>query len=329
MPDKPKIAMYWAASCGGCEISLANLHANILAVDAAFQLVFCPCLVDGKKHDVEALKDGELLITFFNGAIRTDENQEMAHLLRKKSKILIAYGSCAYEGCIPGLSNFHSKKDHFKNIYLDNPSIENPQKIVPQPETMVPEGTLTIPAFHDRVKTLAQTVEVDYFLPGCPPESFKVWEVIDSVIQGKPLPPKGTIIGAGKCTVCDECEKKKEDKKIKRLYRIHEIVPDPERCLLEQGILCMGPATRDGCKAQCPNNADMPCTGCYGPPAGVRDQGAKMIAALGTALDLGDVSTLSEEQVAARVEEVIKAIPDYAGQLYKYSLPGSILGGKR
>ena len=52
MPDKPKIAMYWAASCGGCEISLANLHQNILAVDAAFDLVFCPCLVDGKKKEV-------------------------------------------------------------------------------------------------------------------------------------------------------------------------------------------------------------------------------------------------------------------------------------
>jgi len=54
-----------------------------------------------------------------------------------------------------------------------------------------------------------------------------------------------------------------------------------------------------------------------------------MIGALGTALDLGDVSTLYEEQVAARVKEIVEAIPDYAGMLYKYSLPGSILGGKR
>ena len=237
MADKPKIAMYWAASCGGCEISLANLHLNLLQVDAAFDLVFCPCLADGKKHQVEALKDGEILITFFNGAIRTDENQEMAYLLRRKSKILVAYGSCAYEGCIPGLSNFHSKQEHFRAIYLDNPSIENPQRIVPQPETNVPEGILTIPAFHDRVKTLSQTVEVDYFLPGCPPESAKVWEVLEAVVQGQPLPPKGAVIGAGKCTVCDECQKKKEDKKVKRLYRTYEIVPDREKCLLEQGIL--------------------------------------------------------------------------------------------
>jgi len=329
MTDKPKIAMYWASSCGGCEISLANLHANILAVDAAFDLVFCPCLVDGKKKDIEALPDGGLAITFFNGAIRTAENEEMAHLLRKKSKVLVAYGSCAYEGCIPGLSNFHSKDQHFKAIYLDNPSIDNPNKIIPQPETKMPEATLTIPEFYGKVKTLAQTVEVDYFLPGCPPESHQVWAVLESVIQGKALPAKGSVIGAGKCTVCEECEKKKEDKKIKKLYRTYEIVPDREKCLLEQGILCMGPATRDGCKAQCPNNVDMPCTGCYGPPEGVRDQGAKMIGALGTAMDLGDTKDLSEEQIAAKVEQLISGIPDYAGQFYKYSLPGSILGGKK
>jgi F420-non-reducing hydrogenase small subunit len=317
MPDKPKIAMYWAASCGGCEISLANLHENLINVDAAFQLVFCPCLVDGKKHDVEALRDGELLITFFNGAIRTDENEEMARLLRKKSKILIAYGSCAYEGCIPGLSNFHTRDDHMKAVYLDNPSIDNPKGILPQPSTTVPEGTRTIPKFHDRVKTLGQTVDVDYFLPGCPPESAQVWAVIEAVIQGIELPKKGAVIGAGKCTVCDECEKKKEEKKVKKFFRTYEIVPDREKCLLEQGVLCLGPATRDGCKAQCPNNVDM------------RDQGAKMIGALGTAIDLGDTKDLSEEQIAARVEEVISTIPDYAGVFYKYSLPGSILGGKK
>ncbi|MDI6738999.1 MAG: NADH:ubiquinone oxidoreductase [Candidatus Edwardsbacteria bacterium] len=328
MPDKPKIAMYWAASCGGCEISLANLHANILAVDAAFDLVFCPCLVDGKKKDVEALPDGGLAIAFCNGAIRTEENEEMAHLLRKKSKLLIAYGSCACEGCIPGLSNFHTKDDHFKSIYLNNPSIDNPKGILPQPETDVPEGRLTLPKFYGRAKTLGQTVEVDYFLPGCPPESHQVWNVIEAVVQGKDLPNKGAVVGAGRCTVCDECEKKKEDKKIKKLYRTYEIVPDREKCLLEQGIICLGIATRDGCGAQCPI-VDMPCTGCYGPPEGVRDQGAKMAGALGTSLDLGDTSSLSEEQIAAKVEEVIAAIPDYAGTFYKYSLPGSILGGKK
>lgn len=327
MADKPKIAMYWAASCGGCEISLVNVHEKILDIDAAFDLVFCPCLLDTKKKDVESMPDKGIAITFLNGAIRTSENEEMAHLLRKKSQVLIAFGSCSYEGCIPGLSNLHSKSEHFKTIYLDNPTIDNPRGILPQPETELPEGTLNIPSFYNRVKTLSQIVEVDYFIPGCPPEAHQIWSVVEAVIQGKPLPPKGSVIGAGKSSVCEECERKKEEKKVSRFYRTYEITPDKEKCLLEQGIICMGIATREGCGALCPT-VNMPCTGCYGAPDGAPDQGAKMVAALGSMLDLGEVKGLKEEEIGKRIAAVLDSMPDYAGVFYKFSLPGSILRGK-
>ncbi|MBF0566739.1 MAG: NADH:ubiquinone oxidoreductase [Nitrospirae bacterium] len=328
MSLKPKLSMYWASSCGGCEVSLVNINEKILDVAANFDFFFCPCLLDTKKKDIEALNDGDIAITFFNGAIRTEENEEMAHLLRKKSQILIAFGSCSYEGCIPSLSNLHTKSDHFRTIYLSNPSIDNPGGIVPKPETEVPEGKLTIPAFYEKVKTLAQVVDVDYSIPGCPPEPKQVWLVIDAVIQGKDLPAKGSVIGAGKSTVCQECERKKEDKKISRFYRTYEIIPEPEKCLLEQGLLCMGIATRDGCGALCPK-VNMPCTGCYGPPEGTLDQGAKMVSALGSIIDVGEKKGLSEEELVRRVDLVLDAIPDYAGTFYKYSLAGSILGGRK
>lgn len=296
MSEKPKLSMYWASSCGGCEIALLNINEKILDVDAHFDFVFCPCLLDTKKKDVEAMPNGCIAITLFNGVIRTEENNEMAHLLRKKSQLLIAFGSCSYEGCIPALGNLYSGQDHLKTVYLNNPSIDNPEGIIPKPVTEVPEGKLHIPAFYDRVKTLAQVTDVDYFIPGCPPEPHQIWNVIEMIIQGKPLPSKGSVIGAGRSTVCDECEKKKEDKKIERFYRIYEIIPDKEKCLLEQGIICIGIATRDGCGALC-LKVNMPCTGCYGPPEGVLDQGAKMVAALGSILDLGDKKGVTEEEI--------------------------------
>lgn len=327
MPGKPKLSMYWASSCGGCEISLVNIHEKILDVDANFEFMFCPCLLDTKKKDIEAMPDKGIAITLFNGAIRTEENEEMARLLRKKSQILIAFGSCSYEGCIPGLSNLHNAKDHFKTIYIDNPSIDNPSGTMPQPETKVAEGALHIPAFFDKVKTLAQTVDVDYFIPGCPPEPHQIWNVVEAVVQGKPLPPAGSVIGAGNAAVCDECERKKDDKKIKKFYRTYEIIPEKEKCLLEQGIICLGIATRSGCGGLCPK-VNMPCTGCYGPPEGVLDQGAKMVAGLGSILDIGDTKGLPEAEIARRIDEIIDAIPDFAGTFYKYSLPDSILKGR-
>ena len=324
MTEKPKLAMYWAASCGGCEISLVNINERVLDVDANFDFMFCPCLMDTKKKDIEALPDKAIAITLFNGAIRTEENEEMAALLRRKSQVLVAFGSCAKGGCIPALSNLHSRADHFASSYLDSPSLDNPAGIIPKTETEVPEGTLRLPEFYETVKTLAQTVEVDYFIPGCPPESEQIWNVVELLIKGGPLPPAGSVIGGGRSTVCDECLRKKEDKQVDRFYRSYEIMPDLEKCLLEQGLLCMGVATRDGCGALCPQ-VNTPCTGCYGNPEGVSDQGAKMLSALGSIIDIGDVKGLSEAELNSRVERIIAAIPDYAGTFYKYSLAESIL----
>jgi len=316
--------MFWASSCGGCEISLVNLHEKILEVDRHFDFFFCPCLLDTKRADLEALDDGAIAITFFNGAIRNSENREMAHLLRRKSQLLIAYGSCSAAGSIPALSNLSGKAEHIRTNYLEGVSLDNPQGVLPQTSSFTAEGEVDLPEFYETVQTLAQTVEVDYFLPGCPPEPHQIWGVAEAVIEGRPLPPRHSTLGAGRSTVCDECGKHKSNKRIARFHRTYEVIPDARQCLLEQGLICMGIATRDGCGALCPA-VNMPCTGCYGPPAGVADQGAKMLAALGSILDLGEYKGMSERQVAEKADAILAAIPDLAGTFYKYSLAGSVL----
>ena len=325
MSEKPKLAVYWAASCGGCEIAVVNLHEKLLDVDAALDFMFCPCLMDTKTKDIEALPDRAISVTLFNGALRTQENVEMAHLLRRKSQILVAFGSCAREGCIPALANFTTKEDLLSAVYLDNLSVENPDAIIPSGTTAFPEGEIHLPALLGRVKHLAQEVEVDYYIPGCPPESHQIWNVIETILSGE-LPPKGSTIGCGNLTVCDDCDRTKEDKRITAFRRNYEFYPEPKACLLEQGLLCMGIATRNGCGAPC-TKANMPCTGCYGAPDGISDQGAKMVAALGSIMDIGDTTGLSEEAIAGRVDAFLKTIPDYAGLFYKYTLASSTLGG--
>ena len=241
---KPKLAMYWASSCGGCEISVLNIHENILTVDEVFDIVFFPCIADFKIKDLESYPDGHIDICLFNGAIRNSENEEMAHLLRQKSKVLVAFGSCAYEGCIPALSNLTTKEATFNKVYIDNPSIDNPEGIFPQLVTTVEEGDLTLPNFYHTVKSLDQVVDVDYYVPGCPPEPHQIWAVLQVVVgaltEGLPLPPAGAIIGAGTTAVCDECGREKNEKTIKRFYRPYEIQPDPDQCLLEQGTCMSG-----------------------------------------------------------------------------------------
>jgi F420-non-reducing hydrogenase small subunit len=316
--SKPKFAMYWAASCGGCEIAVLNIHEKILDVDANFEVVFWPVAMDAKYKDVEAMEDGSILLTLFNGGMRNDENEHIAKLLRRKSKILVAFGSCACEGCVPGLANFSSVKDIVDTAF-STPSTDNPNNLRPMTSYDMPEGKLHVPTMNPVLKTLDQVVDVDYYMPGCPPESHQIAAVIDLVIQvlqGKAeLPPKGSTIGAGSSTVCDECTRKRNVKLIKQFNRIQNIHADPDLCLLEQGIPCNGPATRSGCNSRCPT-AGAQCIGCYGPAEGVVDYGSRLVAAFGSIID----SENPEE-----IEQILDGLVDPAGQFYRFNLAGSLL----
>jgi len=317
---KLKIAFYWAASCGGCEIAVLDINEKILDVVQIADIVFWPVALDIKYKDVKAMEDKYIDITFFNGSIRNSEQEEMAKLLRQKSKTLIAFGSCAHEGCVPGLANLHDSQEILDYVYTKEKSVVNPEGTIPQTETQVKEGILDIPKFYDTVKTLAQTVDVDYYVPGCPPPVKLIANAIDAIAAGK-LPPKGSVLAPLKA-VCDECPRKRENKKIDKIYRVHEKVPEPEKCLLEQGIICMGPATRSGCGAQC-LQVDMPCTGCQGPGPNMPEIGAGMITALAAIFGY-DEKDLSAEDV----EKLMSQIVDPVGTFYMYSLPASILRRK-
>ena len=315
-PAKKKgvLAGYWAASCGGCEISVLGINEKILDVNEAFDIVFWPCICDGKVSDVEKMPDGHIDVCLFNGSIRTSEQEYIARLLRQKSKVMVAFGSCAHEGGIPALGNVATKKECFDVVYRETASTENPDDLRPQHETEMPEGKLYLPVFYETVKTLAQTVKVDYLLPGCPPEPERIWDAIVAILEGK-LPAPGSVIGTD-TTVCDECPRTRTEKKIKKFYRTWQIKPDPEICLLEQGLLCAGIATRAGCGARCPQ-VNSPCIGCYGPNNGVQDYGARLMSALASVIDSED-----PDEIQAIIEE---GIPDPIGSFYRFSLANSLL----
>jgi F420-non-reducing hydrogenase small subunit len=315
---KIKLALYWAASCGGCEIAQLQIGEKILKLIEVADIVFWPVAIDVKYKDVEAMPSQSIDVCLFNGAIRTSEQKHMAEMLREKSKVLIAYGACAYNGGIPGLANLYNRQMIFDRAYLETPSTLNNEKTIPQTKYQVPEGILTIPEFFDTVQSLPQTVDVDYIIPGCPPEERTTWLALESLIENK-LPPKGAVISHNAKAVCDDCPRKKDVKKVTKFYRPFQIIPEPEICLLEQGLLCAGMSTRGGCGAPCPQ-ANMPCTGCYGPVQGVIDQGAHFLSAVASIIDSNDPD---------QIQKIIDDIPDPTGTFYRYSLPQSLLGRAR
>jgi F420-non-reducing hydrogenase small subunit len=286
---------------------------------AAVDIVFWPVAMDFKKADVEALADGSLAATLLNGAIRTSEQEEMAHLLRRKSQSLVAYGACAHMGGIPALANQFSREELLRYVYEECPTMVNDAKQRPQVVYEEEGRRVTLPELRNVVRALDQVVEVDYYIPGCPPTPKLTKAAVGAILSGQ-LPPKGTVL-APDVALCDECARKASkpvDVAFGEFKRPHQKLLAMDKCFLAQDVVCMGPATRGGCEALCPGG-NMPCSGCFGPTSRVKDQGAKMLSSLSA-----NVAPKAEGEINA----VLQGIPDPVGTFYRYGLAKSLLRRK-
>jgi len=317
---KPKVAICWLGSCGGCDEAIVDINEILLSVAGAVDLVLWPVALDYKYDSVKAMKHGEIALSIINGHVRNSEQKEIAELLREKSQIVLAFGACACFGGTPGLANLITKEDIFNWVYKNAPTVVNPKGNVPKTSTRLDGHDLTLPEIYEQVSALNGVIDVDYYLPGCPPPPHLIIAAISAVLENK-LPPKGSTLAPHRA-LCDSCKRNKtkpERMAITDIKRIHEVEASPDTCFLAQGILCLGPATRDGCGESC-ININIPCRGCFGPVEGVVDSGAKYISALASILDV---------QTDADMNRITDQIADLAGYLYRFSLPTSILKKKR
>jgi F420-non-reducing hydrogenase small subunit len=318
--EKPKIAMYWCSSCGGCEEATVDIAEKILDLANLVDIVFWPVALDFKEEDVEKLPDGSITASLINGGVRLTENEHMVKLLRQKSKIVVAYGACSAWGGVPGLLNLYAEEELFSRVYDEVPTVQNPEKVRPQRSTKIDDVELKLPEVLPRLLPIDRVVAVDYYVPGCPPTAEVTWKAVETLLSGN-LPARGSVIGASGKALCDECplnETKPDKVLVQDLKRPHQVIPDPEKCLLTQGLLCLGPATRGGCQALCVK-ARMPCTGCFGPLDRVTDYGAKAASFIASIVDFQDEKS---------IEKVMDHLPDAVGTFYRYTLASSSLGGR-
>jgi F420-non-reducing hydrogenase small subunit len=327
---KIKLAFYWAATCGGCDVATLDIQEKILDVVSIADIVLWPVAMDFKYEDVEKMAPKSIDVCVWNGAVRLSEHEELAKMLREKSKVMIAYGACAAFGGIPGLANVSNKEEIFKLVYGETASTDNPQFVTPQEEFVTDGGQkLTLPKFWDTVKSLDQVVDVDYYVGGCPPQLDTNLAMVEALVnfhKTGELPPKGAFIGSPEKCLCDECPRKREEgKMIEKIYRPYELKEvDPEKCLLDQGLLCMGIATRGGCGAKCPS-VNMSCRGCYGPSSQVKDHGAAFLSALASVLGKKEEAEMIELGTPEEVQALIDQVKDPLGTFYRFSLPISLL----
>jgi F420-non-reducing hydrogenase small subunit len=256
-----KIAEEWLATCGGCEVTILDIGEPLLDLLPKLEFVHMPVLMDHKYYGQTGEKDFEIPeadVGLISGGIRNDDNAKVAEEMRKKCKTLVAVGACANFGGIPALANMFTLPDLMETVYRKTKSTEaadNPSE--------------SLPPMRDRVYALSEVVKVDVGLPGCPTTPELISQAIISLLEGKP-------IALTERSVCDDCPTRREKKAVTTLKRsLDNIDFQPEqkyeevRCLMEQGYLCLGPATRTGCggtdKVPRCIRAYMPCRGCFGP----------------------------------------------------------------
>ena len=322
MAEKIKLGFLLLGGCAGCEMSVVDLSEKLVDTLEMVEIAFwAPTVADVKYDDLASMEDNGIDVAFIDGMIRLDEHVHMAKIMRKKAKVLIAYGVCAALGGTAGLGSLHDKQELFEKAYNNTPTTDNPDGVYPQPECLVDgKYNLTLPVYQDKVRLLSQVVDVDYQIGGCPPHYSHVEAAINALVTGQ-LPPKGEYITNGKA-VCDVCERNPVNKEgdnrtmLYRVLRTVDGVPDDDTCLLLQGYVCFGPMTQGDCGASC-LQVNTPCRGCGGPLPGVEDYGAQAISSIG--------SILNDENVTA---QLIEKYPNLSKFFYRYSLPSGILPKK-
>jgi len=239
-------------------------------------------------------------VAFVEGCVSTTEDEGQIARIRGAAKILVALGSCATCGGIPALRNVSNATEVVARSYAEAPGLD----VV---------GTMPVgepPRLRDRAQRVADVVTVDVEIPGCPPTPEMIGKALKALLAGEK--PR-----FGSKNLCVECDREHPqlhlprrqfladyayastdveeqdgatflvprreifDDTVRAIFELDEI--DPTLCFLEQGVLCMGPATRQGCNAACPA-INYPCRGCFGPTPDMFEQGARIMDALATIL---------------------------------------------
>ena len=290
MSDKVTVATTWLQSCSGCHIAFLDMHEELLDVLKAIDIKYSPIV------DIKEVPNTDVGIV--EGSVGNQDNTEMLLTFRERSKTLVAFGTCACFGGIPGLRNLFQREELLRRAYIETESTVDGR---------APAGP-EIPALEEWVKPLDQLVRVDYYIPGCPPLPSTIKKTLVALVSGGTPEVK-------KKNLCEECDRTKRKMLVASRDFLTDSVLSPHEldtidrtlCFLEQGVLCMGPATCEGCGARC-LAGNMPCRGCMGPPPDALEQGAKIVNALSSVLPAGGL--MFQE--------------DVVGAGYRYSLPASI-----
>ena len=125
--------------------------------------------------DVKEYPEGVDLV-LVEGAVANDENLEMIHKVRERTRTLVSLGDCAVTGNVTALRNpLGVALEVLRPVYVENGDLN----------ARLPDEPKIVPVLLDRVLPVHQVVPVDFFLPGCPPPASRIKAVLQALVEGR------------------------------------------------------------------------------------------------------------------------------------------------
>lgn len=165
---KPRVATVWLGGCSGCHMSFLDMDERLIELAGRMDLVYSP-IADVKEfpRDVD--------VTLVEGAVTNDENEEMAHIIRRNSRFVVSFGDCAVSGNVTALRNGFDKEEVLRRAYVELADVD------PQ----IPRDHPTIAELMAKARPLHEIIPVDAFLHGCPPTADQIWFAVSELLEGR------------------------------------------------------------------------------------------------------------------------------------------------
>jgi NAD-reducing hydrogenase small subunit len=163
---KARVATVWLDGCSGCHMSLLDIDERLISLVDKIDLVYSP-LVDAKQYPEN------VDVVLVEGSISNQDDLHKIKIVRKNSKVLVALGDCAVTGNIPSMRTVFPLEKVLERVYEENATIN---KRVP---------TKNVPELLERVMPLHEVVNVDIYLPGCPPSADNIFYTISELLEGR------------------------------------------------------------------------------------------------------------------------------------------------
>jgi NAD-reducing hydrogenase small subunit len=173
----PRIATVWLDGCSGCHMSFLDMDERLLDVFSRAELVYSPFI------DVKEFPE-QVDITLVEGAVSTDDDLRKIREVRRATTTLVSFGDCAVTSNVPGMRNPIGARPLLERAYVENVSLNQgiPVEVVP--------------GLFPTARPVHAVVDVDLFLPGCPPSADIIFYTLTELIEGR-VPDTSTITHFG------------------------------------------------------------------------------------------------------------------------------------